>query len=273
MPKRSDQTRVPRALGAPCLLGVLLVAACGRVAPQPAPSRAAPVDASPTPTDVAAETPPRTVETHDAGATDASATHTNPEATADDGLFDEKGIDAWLTRAGITGKNAAIRDRLYGCRPVTVGLPRREAALCADAGPPMAASYPSGESVFPLVVLVAEGGAVRTVLEIPLTARALDSLDDEPSSSPYVALEAHLSPDGMTIVVEENKRPDASCAAARAALAGPSFQRHRSMVDLACRSIGTYTWRAGRFVRATPTAAPTPPRAPAPAPGGGHSSF
>ncbi|MFO0642617.1 MAG: hypothetical protein U0183_25525 [Polyangiaceae bacterium] len=270
MPKRSDQPRVPRALGAPWLLGALVFAACGRVAPQPAPPRAAAKGASPTSIDAAAETPPRTVETHDAGSPDASDARTSAEATAEDATFDEKGIEAWLTRAGITGKNAAIRDRLYGCRPVTVGLPRREAALCANAGPPMAASYPSGESVFPLVVFVAEGGAVHTALEIPLTARALDSLDDDSGSSQYVALEARLSPDGMTIVVEENKRPDASCAAARAALAGPSFQRHRRMVDLACRSIGTYTWRAGRFVRA---AAPTPAPAPAPAAGGGHSSF
>jgi hypothetical protein len=263
MAKQADRARVSRALENPWLLGILLVVACNRVAPQPARPPIEPVAAASSAIDAGAETVP-TVETRDAGATDGSAAQTRGEATADDATFDEAGIEAWLTRAGVKGKDARIRDRLYGCRPVTVGLPRREAALCANAGPPMAGSYPSGESVFPLVVLVAEGGTVRTALEIPLSAGPLDPLDDDPVHRHYVALEAHLSPDGMTLVVEENKQPDATCSAARAALAGPSLQRHRRMVDLACRSVGTYTWRAGRFVRAA---------APSPVPAGGHTSL
>lgn len=117
----------------------------------------------------------------------------------------------------------------------------------------MAGSFPSGESVFPLRILVVERGSLRVALEVPLSAGALDRDVEpdpgDPNEGSYVLLEAFVEDDGKAVVVREKQHPKARCATVLASL-DKSLARHRKMVELACRSAGTYRWQAGRFVRA-----------------------
>jgi hypothetical protein len=151
--------------------------------------------------------------------------------------------DAWMRARGVPGTDALL-ERLGACREVHVGAPAREALLCVG-GPPMAASFASGESVFPLIIAIAEKGKARAVLQIPIAAGALDRLG--PNDSNYLDLTADLDQAGTVLTVSE--QPKAGCAervAAHRAIGG--LERHIRMIELACRSRGRWVWHDASFV-------------------------
>ena len=158
-------------------------------------------------------------------------------------------------RANGVAESQDLRDQLFGCFVVKLGAPQRDAAWCTKSKGPMKGSAGTGESMFPLEVWApapSQGSArtMRLVLQIPLSAGALDLFEppapDDPDEGRYVALAATLSKDGKSIVVAEKPAPARRCADA---MKVSDNAKMRKMVETACRSIGTYTWRGDRFVR------------------------
>jgi hypothetical protein len=180
---------------------------------------------------------------------------------------------AWLAKHGVTTPDA--EHRIGGCEAVKVGMPSRDALWCLGGSGPMAGSFDSGESLFPLTVRIAEGHALRNVLELPIAAGALSrDFDDDDKADPnegnYILLEARLAPDGSTVTVQEKVHPKAKCAAVVAEHTALRLVKHRKVVEAACRSVGTYVWRGNRFVRGAP---PAPaPSSPTPSNQRGNSS-
>ena len=185
--------------------------------------------------------------------------HLDVENDADAGAI---AAGEWLAAHGMTAGD--LVDRLYGCEVVTVGKPARDGLFCA-MGAPMKGSVPTGESLFPVTVWAADGKKLRVAFEAPIAAGALDCDSVEPGVAgggcKYVQLEAELTADGTTIAVRESAVPAEGCAHALAEYKGANLARHRSVIQTACRSIGSYVWRGDRFVRA-PTPAPHATSAP-----------
>lgn len=125
-------------------------------------------------------------------------------------------------------------------------------------------SLPTGESVFPLLVLVVEQTALVPVFEVPIMAgplvRESPPAPDDPNDGGYIRLAPTLGNDGTSITIQEQSDGRAKCATALEASTGAAMAGTRRMIELACGSLGRYAWRSGRFVRDAPRAVGTAER-------------
>jgi hypothetical protein len=165
---------------------------------------------------------------------------------------------AWLAEKGVTHVPDALSNSLFGCHAAKLGSPAREGLVC-PGGPPMEGSLPGGESLFPLVLVYADGKTLRVALRVAIAAGPLDRMgpadESDPDEGNYVQLDAVVSADGMHVSIRD--RPAAGCrerlAEYRKKNEGPDLKGiltpHICVMEAACRSRGEYTWRGDRFTR------------------------
>ncbi len=242
-------------------------AATGANSSEP-PSGATPREAPrPTPGDLADAAPASRVAVRTGEIADAAPVASEPagpttaQGDAGPGLSPAsvlglEAAEAWLAKNRVRTPDAV--NLVSGCEPFVIRPTNREALWCIGNRGPMAGSLPTGESVFPLTVLVVDGGRLRVALELPIMAGPLDRMTDpdqandpnDPNDGNYIVLVARRSTDGVTLTVEEQSQPQAKCASVLAAHGAPDLAKHRKMIARACASRGAFEWRGGRFVRA-----------------------
>jgi hypothetical protein len=178
----------------------------------------------------------------------------------DGGLLQFDETEAWLAQHGVQSVDPKISSEVGACRAVRVGAPLRDGLLCTG-GPPMEGSiFGWGESLFPLLLVAAEGGKLRVLLRVPFAAGPEDQLEPvsptDPNQGNYLQLAADLAPDGTHLSIHD--RPGNGCAEELKQMRDENakgewkgvFTPHIKVVERACRSRGTYVWRGGRFLRA-----------------------
>jgi hypothetical protein len=206
------------------LLGAVVIAACHTPSPNPQPTPTPTPSPLPTPTPSPTQPPPPMAAPNDAGAPSKS--------------LDGDELTAWLVKhdvkppkdVDVWGSCEVVRDVALFCR-----------------GAPME-SLATGESVFPLRVVLAKNGLALTA---PIAAGPLDTLvepGEDADEYQYVVLEATLDPAATTLTISE--RPGKTCDQILAQYKSADMAGHRRMVQKACAARGRYTLQNGKLVRA-----------------------
>jgi hypothetical protein len=210
---------------------------------------------------------------------DAAASIAVAPVVADAGDLQEPAVDAatalpadsgasmmwgreWLVAHGVKLRSDVDGYEYDGCSEIAVGSPKRPALMCTG-GPVMAASLLTGESLFPLRIAVPEGHAMRSVLEVPLSAGPLDPMTiDENDDPAYLRLEHTLDPTGTVIELREVAGQRSSCAdvlrprprAVSGLDESSSLPTPKMLIVMRvlCRAKGRYEWRGRSFVRVSP---------------------
>jgi hypothetical protein len=152
-------------------------------------------------------------------------------------LYGEE-VTAWLAKHDV--KPPKDVDPWGSCDVV-----RDVALFCRGA--PME-SLSTGESIFPLRVVLAKNGLVLTA---PIAAGPLDSLvepGENADDDQYIILDASLDAAATTLTIAE--RPGKTCDQILAQYKSAEMAGHRRMVQKACAARGRYTLQNGKLVRA-----------------------
>ncbi len=194
---------------------------------------------------------PADAQPHDAGT-----------VCGDAGAGDAAGFDAdtWLAAHGVATRADPDGHAVSSCTPVRVGAPPRDGLLCQHDLVTFA-SEPGGETAFTLRILVVDGRRLRFAARLPIAAGPEDHEGspepDDPNEGDYVRLVPELSSDGLSLTIRDH--PGAGCVDELRSYRkqneqpdlGGALAPHIRVMEAACRSRGSYVWKAGQFVKVT----------------------